>query len=79
MNILAGTLSIAEGPSPDLELAAAAPELLRLIRQGQWASIFIGKDDDEVETVCPWCASSDFLGHAPDCPANAILKRFADK
>jgi len=56
------------------ELAAAAPELLELVRE-------IARGGEILLWICPWCHkdTSHYQKHAPDCPAAAILKRFEDR
>jgi hypothetical protein len=58
----------------DNTLAAAAPELLRLVREIAWGG-------EILPWICPWCHkdTSHYQKHAPDCPAAAILKRFEDR
>lgn len=58
--------------TPD-ELAAAAPELLRLVQD-------VLDKVDGWDVSCPWCrAYYDGFLHHDDCPAAAILKRFEDR
>ena len=59
---------------PADELAAAVPELLLLlVRAAEWCKV----GDDGIE--CPWCGVRRPYWNPqlePDCPADAILKRF---
>lgn len=51
-------------------LAAAAPELLRLIQDAMASA---------ASAYCPWCHEYFEDGHYPGCPGVEILKRFEDR
>lgn len=53
------------------KLAAAAPEMARLLLEAQWASF----GNYGSCSACPWCASENNPRHEPDCELVAVLKK----
>lgn len=69
-----------DAPGPRARLAAAAPEMARLLLEIEFHSQ--EGDEGHLPSACPICDGYEYRGHKPDCRLVAVLRKagvIADK